>query len=110
MCEYELREYMFGTVWNCLGMFVRLLHERTMVSTGFLAQPSMPRLGEINRGSPRPFHVSFRSSVQHCFERANVSLRRGKSRLSEKELKAIVLNVELSPRRKELAWARVPLA
>jgi len=32
-----------------------LLHEGTIVSTGFLAQASVSRLGEINRGSPRPF-------------------------------------------------------
>ena len=44
------------------------------------------------------------------FERANVSLRRGESHLSENACKATVLEVELSPRRGELAWARVLLA
>ncbi|QCD81945.1 hypothetical protein DEO72_LG2g2277 [Vigna unguiculata] len=44
------------------------------------------------------------------FERANVSLRRGGSRLSENTCKVHMLEVELSPRRRELAKARVPLA
>ncbi|QCE07051.1 hypothetical protein DEO72_LG9g2067 [Vigna unguiculata] len=61
-----------------------------MVSTSFLAQASVSHLGEINRGSPRPFYESCRSSDQPYFERADVSLRRGESRLSENEQKAIV--------------------
>ncbi|QCD86083.1 hypothetical protein DEO72_LG3g604 [Vigna unguiculata] len=32
-----------------------------MANSGFLAQASMSRLGEINRGSPKRFHVSGRS-------------------------------------------------
>jgi len=50
-----------------------------MVSTGFVAQASVSRLGEINRGSPRPFYASCRSGDQPCFDRVNVSLRRGES-------------------------------
>jgi len=48
-----------------------------------LAQASLSRLGEMNRGSPIPFYARGRSSNQLKFERASVSLRRGESRLSE---------------------------
>jgi len=95
---------------NCLGVCGWLLHERTVVSTGFLAQASLPLLGEINRGSPRLFHMSCRSGDQLCFERESVSLKRGESRLSENAQKSLFLCVELSPRRRELAWARDLLA
>jgi len=49
-------------------------------------------------------------ATHYVFEWANVSLRRGESRLSKNTCKATVLEVELSPRRRELAWARVRLA
>jgi len=52
---------------NCLGVCGWLLHERTMVSIGFLAQASLPRLGKINRGLPRLFHASGHSGDQLCF-------------------------------------------
>ena len=71
--------------WAVGIAFVWLLHEKIVVSTGFLAQASVSRLGEINRGSPKPFYASCRSSDQPCFERVNVSLRWGESRLSENE-------------------------
>ena len=62
-----------------------------MVSTGFLAQASMSRLGEINRGSPKLLHASSRSyftrvvaQATHVLsERANISPKREGSRLSE---------------------------
>ena len=44
-----------------------LVHERTMVSTGFLAQASMSRLGEINRGSPKLLYARSCSGDPHCF-------------------------------------------
>jgi len=56
-----------------------------VVSTSFLTQASVSRLGEINKGSPKPFYASCRSSDQPYFERVNVSLKRGESRLSENE-------------------------
>jgi len=87
-----------------------LLHERIVVSTSFLVQVSLSRLGESNRGSPRLFHASCRSGDQLCFERESVSPRRGESRLSENAQKPLFLCVELSPRWRELAWARDPLA
>jgi len=34
-------------------VFVGLLYERIVVSTGFLAQASTSRLGETNKGSPK---------------------------------------------------------
>jgi len=43
------------------------VHERTVVSTGFLAQASMSRLGEINRGSPKLLHASGRSGDPRPF-------------------------------------------
>jgi len=70
----------------------------------------LPRLGEMSRYSPRPFHASGHSGDQLSFERASVSLRRGESRLSENAQRPLFLCVELSPRRRELAWARDPLA
>jgi len=62
-----------------------------VVSIGFLAQASVSCLGEINRGSPRLFYASCRSGDQPCFERMNVLLKQGESRLSENEQKATVL-------------------
>ncbi|QCD96363.1 hypothetical protein DEO72_LG6g1065 [Vigna unguiculata] len=85
----------YGVVWVVL---TGLLHERTIVSTGFLTQASMPCLGEINRGSPRLFLESRRSGNQLCFEQANVSLGRVESRLSGNARKSTVPEVELSPR------------
>jgi len=43
------------------------VHERTVVSTGFLVQASMSRLGEINRGSPKLLHASGRSGDPRLF-------------------------------------------
>jgi len=54
--------------------------------------------------------VSRRSGDQLFFEQASVSLKGGESRLSENAQKPLFLIVELSPRRRELAWARVSLA
>jgi len=48
-----------------------------VVSTVFLAQVSVPRLGETNRGSPKLFCTNSR------FERGVISLRREEVRLSE---------------------------
>jgi len=75
-----------------------------------LAQASLSRLGEMSRDSPRPFHARSRPSDQLSFERVNISLRRGESRLSENAHRLLFLCVELLPRRRELAWARDPLA
>ncbi|QCD78641.1 hypothetical protein DEO72_LG1g2277 [Vigna unguiculata] len=68
-----------------------------------LAQASLPRLGEMSRDSPRPFHASGRLGDQLSFERASISLRRGESHLSENAQRPLFLCVELSPRRMELA-------
>jgi len=42
------------------------MHERTKVSSGFLAQAILSRLGEINRGSPKMFHASARLGNIRC--------------------------------------------
>ena len=60
------------------------------MSTGFLAQTSVSRLSEINKGSPRLFYASCRLGDQPCFKQVDVSLRKGESRLGENEQKAIV--------------------
>ena len=55
-----------------------------MASTGFLAQASLPRLGEISRGSPRICCLNCRLDDEFLFfERGVVSPRREGTRLSE---------------------------
>jgi len=74
--------------WICWAF----VHERTMVSTGFLAQASMARLREINRGSLKMFHASGRSGEPRCsWESDHLPQARG-----------------VSPKRVPV-WATVPL-
>jgi len=56
-----------NSVIELLGICCVFVHERTVVSTGFLAQASMSRLGEINRCSPKPLHASGRSGDPRLF-------------------------------------------
>jgi len=100
VCYYDLMKM---SLWPLGLMFAWLLCGWTVAGTGFLAQASMPRLGETNRGSPKHF---FFSEVQ--------------SRWGEKGLAWVRHNrthcfpVMLSPRREgfclseraSLAWAR----
>jgi len=106
--------YTSMSLWNVLlhylDWILGLLREWTVTRADKLTQASLPRLGEMSRGSPRPFHVRGRSGDQLNFEQASVSLRRGESRLSENAQRPLFLCVELSPRRRELAWVRDPLA
>ena len=44
----------------------RLCTREQWCALGFLAQASMARLGEINRGSPKMFHASGRSGDPRC--------------------------------------------
>ena len=88
------------------GGIIGLLHERTVVGIGFLAQASMSRLGEINGSSPKLLYARSRSGDLRYFERVCASLRREGSRLSEIPLKFTIPLFEPSPRRRELAWAR----
>ena len=74
-----------------------------MVGTGFLAQASIPRLGEINRGSPKLLYARSRSGDLRYFEQANISLRREEARLSEIPRKVTVPFFDPSPRRRGLA-------
>ncbi|QCD96828.1 hypothetical protein DEO72_LG6g1538 [Vigna unguiculata] len=54
-----------------------LLHEGTVVSTGFLAQASVSRVGEADRGSPRSFARVVAQATNLHFEQGDISLRRG---------------------------------
>ena len=67
--------------WLCGN--IGLLHERTMVGTSFLAQASMSRLGEINRGSPKLLHASGRSGDPRCSWASEHLAQATTSRLSE---------------------------
>jgi len=64
-------EMHYWTLWDALldylNPIVWLLHERTVVGTGFLAQASMSRLSEIYKGSPKVFYVSSRWGDQLYF-------------------------------------------
>jgi len=98
-------------MWFRCGFCV--LHERTMASTGFLTQASLPRLGEISRGSPRTCCSNCRLDDEFLF------LSEEWSRLSEKGLawarpcKVRCSPTRVSPRRDRarlsertsLAWA-----
>jgi len=86
---------------------IRLLQVRIVEATDKLVQASLSRLGEVSRGSPRPFRANGRPGDPLSFEQASVSLRRGESRLSENVQRPLFHILELSPRRRELAWARV---
>jgi len=95
------------SLWNvllrCLDWILVCYASEQWVRTDNLAQTGLPRLGEMSRGSPMPFRARGGSAL---FERASVSLRRGESRLSENAQRPLFKNVEPSPRRRELAWAR----
>ena len=70
------------------------------MGTDFLAQASMSRLGEINRGSPKLLHANDRSGdPRPFFERASNSPKREGSRLSEIPHGATIPLFEPSPRR-----------
>jgi len=79
----------------------------TVAETVKLVQASLSRLGEVSRGSPRPSRANGRLGDPLSFEQVSVSLRRGESRLSENVQRPLFQICELSPRRRELAWARV---
>jgi len=56
-----------NSVIELLGICCVFVHEQTVVSTGFLAQASMARLGEINICSPKLLHASGRSGDPRPF-------------------------------------------
>jgi len=98
---------------DCLRWLVLLLVCAYTTVTGMavaatvkLTQASMSRLGEVSRGSPRPSRANGRLGDLLNFEQASVSPRRGESRLSENVRRLLFQIRELSPRRRELAWAR----
>jgi len=49
----------YGGIVAC-GMYSHLLQVKTVAGTDKLAQASWSRLGEINRGSPKPFSTNGR--------------------------------------------------
>jgi len=83
-----------GLVWY------EWLSQGTAARSDSLAQASLSRLGEMSGGSPNLFAWRVAQATRSGFERANVSLRRGKSRLSENAQMAPVFCVELSLRRR----------
>jgi len=97
----------------CLGCVIGLLHERIVLSTGFLAQASMSRLGEINKGSPKLLHVSSRSGDPRSFWASeNLTQVRGVSPKRDSTwgycspFSSPRLGEGGSPKRDPLAWAR----
>jgi len=65
---------MWDALRDCLGVEMWLLQVRIGTRTGNLAQA---RLSETGRGSPRPFVRAVTQVGHPCFERVDVSLRRG---------------------------------
>ena len=89
---------------------------KTVARSDNLAQESLSRLGEMSRGSPRPFYARGRLGDQLSFERASVSLRRGESRLSENAQRSLLcvsssrMGEGSSPERESFSLERDPPA
>jgi len=84
-------------MWFQCGFCV--LHERTVVSTGFLAQVSLPCLGEISRGSPRSCCSICRLDEEfYCWARSDLAQARRDS-LERDLTKSAAPLLEFSPRR-----------
>jgi len=66
------------------------VHERTVMSVGFLAQASTSRLGETNRGSLWFFCTSCRLSDESLFWVRHSLAQARRARLSERVQEAIV--------------------
>jgi len=81
---------------RCLDWILVCYASEQWVRTDNLAQAGLPRLGEMIRGSPRPFRARGRSGDQ-------LSLSERASRLSENAQRPLFPNVEPSLRRRELA-------
>ena len=95
---------MYKKVGSLFSVPYYLLQEKIVARIVKLAQAGMSRLGEVNRGSPKYFcHEWSPRQPTVSFERANVSLTRGGSRLSENACRVLILEVKISPRRRELA-------
>jgi len=75
------------------------MHERTVVSYGFLAQASLSRL----EARPRCFTRVVAQATHVAPERTSISPKREGSRLSEIPCEATVPLFEPSPRRRGLA-------
>ena len=55
----------YGGIVAC-GTYLRLLQVKTVADTDKLAQASYSRLGEINRGSPKPFSPRMVAQASCC--------------------------------------------
>jgi len=82
-------------------VFVWLLHEGTVAGTGFLAQASMPRLGET---SPSFFARTVAQATRLHFERGMISLRREGARLSKNPQEPLFHYSSSRLGEKGLAW------
>ncbi|QCD83304.1 hypothetical protein DEO72_LG2g3648 [Vigna unguiculata] len=78
----EARTHSCNAFYDCFRPCVVNLWE-TAARSDNLAQASPSRLGEISLGSPKLFARRVAQATRSGFKRVNVSLRRGKSRLSE---------------------------
>jgi len=72
MILYDFVDYILlwcdeNVVWLLGLVYVWLLYEETVANTGFLAQASMPRLGETNRSSPKLFYANGRLGDSSAF-------------------------------------------
>jgi len=70
-----------SSVWFWFGMSG--CRREIAVRSDNLAQASLSRLGEMSGSSPKLFARRVAQATSSDFDRASVSLRRGKSRLSE---------------------------
>ena len=78
-----------------------------MVSIGFLAQASMSRLGEINRGSPKLLHASSHLGDPRSFWASeHVAQARGVSPNRDPHVRVLFPLFEPSLRWRGLTWAR----
>ena len=75
----------------------------TMEGSGFLAQASVSRLGEICSNSLMLVARAVAQATSSCFERKSISLRRGGLAQARECVSHYSTLLELSPRRRELA-------
>jgi len=101
---------MYKIVGSLFGMSYCLLQEKIVAITVKLTQAGMSRLGKINRGSPKYFSMNGRPGDPLYFLSERMSRLGEEGLASENACKVPILEVELSPRQRELAWARVLLA
>ncbi|QCD92801.1 hypothetical protein DEO72_LG5g870 [Vigna unguiculata] len=90
-------------VGSLFGMSYCLLQEKIVAITVKLTQAGMSRLGKINRGSPKYFSMNGRPGDPLYFLSERMSRLGEEGLASENACKVPILEVELSPRQRELA-------